>query len=398
MGLIVQKFGGTSVGSTSRIKEVIKIIISEINKGNKVVVVVSAMAGVTNALATLCREVAKLNDNSHMREYDAVVSSGEIVASGLVALALQNSGFLAHSMQGWQLPVNTNEDFREALVNEIVCDKLYQLLNNNVIPIITGFQGVSKNGFVTTLGKGGSDTTAALVAAAIKADRCDIYTDVDGLYSADPRLVGEAWKIDKISLEEMMTMSSAGAKVLHPRAALAALKYKFNMRILSSFTGEEGTLITQNITEDMEKRTITAITSDKNLLGIEIYHDPVKLNDITSYFSELAFRVQDLQYGRNIMNFITNLSEQNKIEKALIALKDRGTITGFDVTNNISTVTLVGYGIKNDTKLVWKIIQLLEKHGIHAKSIDASEIALSILLNDEYTEKVVKILHDLVEK
>jgi aspartate kinase len=397
MALIVQKFGGTSVAGTDRIKEVAKIILAEIQKNNKVIVVVSAMAGVTNSLINMCSEVSVLGNKTHMREYDALLSSGEIVTSALLALELQNNGFEAVSLQGWQIPIETNKDHSDALVDRIRHEKLGMLLDDNVIPVIAGFQGVSSDGRVTTLGKGGSDTTAALVAAATGADRCDIYTDVEGVYSADPRVVHNATKIDVMSHEEMMEMSSSGAKVLHPRAALAALRYNFDLRVLTSFSQVPGTLITSKMIK-MENRKITAITSNKNLLGIDIKHEGIALKDLSRHFLNSCLKIERMQsHNDYYTSFLANLSDKNKFEPVLTDLKNQKLISDFNLITNISNVTAIGYGIKNDSTLAWKIVELLESKGIKIKSIDSTEVKISILLDDQDTEKAIKILHNFTK-
>jgi len=397
MALIVQKFGGTSVAGTVRIKEVAKIILSEIQNNNKVIVVVSAMAGVTNSLINMCGEVSVLGNKTHMQEHDALISSGEIVTSALLALELQNNGLEAVSLQGWQIPIETNGEHSDALIDKINHEKLAALLDANIIPVIAGFQGVSNDGRVTTLGKGGSDTTAALVAAAAKATRCDIYTDVDGVYSADPRVVHDATKIDVMSHEEMLEMSSSGAKVLHPRAALAALRYNFDLRVLSSFTQSAGTLITSKMIK-MENRKITAITSNKNLLGVDIKHEGITLKDMIMHFLDSSLKIEQMQsHNDNHTSFIGNLTDKNKFELVLTSLKNKNLISDFNLITNIANVTVIGYGIKNDSALAWKIIELLGQEEIKVKSIDSNEVKISLLLDEQDTEKAIKILHNFTK-
>jgi aspartate kinase len=407
MSLIVQKFGGTSVANTDRIKEVAKIVLLEIKNNNKVIVVVSAMSGVTNALISTCGALSDLATSEQMREYDAVLSSGETVTSALLALELQNHGQKSMSMQAWQIPISTNNNFSDALVCKIDKTRLELLLKENIVPVIAGFQGMTTDGRITTLGKGGSDTSAALITAAIGADRCDIYTDVEGVYSADPRVVHDTKKIDIMSHEEMMELSSAGAKVLHPRAALAALRYNFDLRVLSSFSElsdaipasniSSGTLITSKITK-MENRKITAITSNKNLLAIEIEHAGINLQDIISHFLDSSLKIEQMQRDtEGSTSFIANLIDKNKFKLLLSDLKNKKIIANFTLATNISTVTIIGYGLKNDINLFWKIIDILENEGIRVKSTNSTEITISILLNDEDTEKTIKILHNFMD-
>ena len=298
MALIVQKFGGTSVADVVRIQKVARIILKEYEAGHKLVIVVSAMAGVTNSLISRCNEVSKLNSYNHMQEYDAVVGSGEILTSGLVALELQRLGLKARSIQGWQIPILTDDVFANAKVESINSEFIHNLLENDVIPVITGFQGVTTSQQITTLGKGGSDTTAALIAAAIGADRADIYTDVLGVFTADPRIVHDASKIDYISTDQMLALSSYGAKVLHPRAALAASRYKFDMRVLSSFDDDSGTLISSKNFDKrlkMENRLITAITSNKNIIQIEITCTSNSFLEVIKKFTEESLIVDKVE-------------------------------------------------------------------------------------------------------
>ena len=397
MALIVQKFGGTSVADIARIQKVAKIILKEYKAGHKLVIVVSAMAGVTNSLISRCSEVSQLNSYSHMQEYDAVVGSGEILTSGLVALELQRLGLKAKSLQGWQIPILTDNVFANAQVESINAEFIHNLINDDIIPVITGFQGVTANGQITTLGKGGSDTTAALVAATIGADRVDIYTDVLGVFTADPRVVHDASKIDYISAEQMLTLSSYGAKVLHPRAALAAARYKFEIRILSSFDDDLGTLISSKNIDmrlNMENRLITAITSNKNIIQIEITCTQNSFPEVIRKFTEEGLIVDRVEvHDASKMSLVASLADKNKFEAILSGLKSLSKILIYDIKSNISTVTAVGYGIKNDNGLCFEIIDLLSKQQIKIKEIDITETRFTATLEDQDTEKTIKLLH-----
>ncbi len=397
MALIVQKFGGTSVADIARIQTVAGIISREYAAGHKLVIVVSAMAGVTNSLISSCSEVSQLNSYNHMREYDAVVSSGEILTSGLIALELQRLGLKARSLQGWQIPILTDDVFANAQVKSINSEFIHRLLKENVIPVITGFQGVTDEKQLTTLGKGGSDTTAALIAAAIGADRADIYTDVIGVFSADPRVVHDASKIDYISIDQMLALSSFGAKVLHPRAALAVARYKFDMRILSSFDDDPGTLISSknfDMRSKMENRIITAITSNKNIIQIELDCVPTSLSEIVKKFAEEGLIVDKVEIcDANKMSLVASLSDKNKFEAVLYDLKNLSKILNYNIKSNISTVTAVGYGIKNDNGICFDIIDLLNAQQIKLKEIDVTETKFTVILEDQDTEKAIKLLH-----
>jgi aspartate kinase len=394
MGIIVQKFGGTSVANLTRIRNVANHVKMQLDSGNQVIVVVSAMAGATNSLITQCAELSRLDELNSLQEYDAAVASGEIVTSALLALQLQSMGIRGKSLQGWQVPIETTKLHGNANVVSINPDKLNKLLSQGVTPIITGFQGVSIDGDITTLGKGGSDTTAALIAAAVNAQSCDIYTDVDGIYTADPRVVHGARKIDVINIDELYALCSAGAKVLHPRAALAAKRYGFKLRILSSFNNLDGTTTKTEI-NNMENRQIAAITSNKNLLKIEIKHKAQNFAHIFEAFTKEQVSIeQTFSFGKDTSIIIANLVDKNKFEKLLNNLKNNWLLTKYSIEANISSVTIIGYGIKNDSGLVWKIIELLNNNNVNILSTDFSDIKMSLVVNDHDNEKVIKLLHE----
>ena len=393
MAIIVQKFGGTSVADIKRIKNVATIIKSEYMAGNHVVVIVSAMAGVTNSLISKCSQVSDLDSLEALREYDAAIASGEIVTSALLALELQKLKLNAKSMQGWQIPIRTDNVHGNAQAIDIPSNSLKNILANGVIPVVTGFQGIANGGNITTLGKGGSDTSAALIAASLQAERCDIYTDVDGIYSADPRVVHDAKKIDQIDINELCILCSSGAKVLHPRAALAAKRYGFKLRILSSFNMNEGTIVEEKESY-MEKRKVTAITSNKNLLKIDISHKEANLSDICREFADNSIQIEQMNNIDNSNSYIiSNLSDKAKCSSILENLKNNSKIVNYKLNANISTVTIVGYGIKNDSSLTWQVIDILNSNKIKIMSSQADDIKMSILINDQDNEKVIKLLH-----
>lgn len=393
MALIVQKFGGTSVADIKRIKNVATIIKSEYMAGNQVVVVVSAMAGVTNSLISKCSQVSDLDSRQALREYDVAIASGEIVTAALLALELQKLKLNAKSMQGWQVPIRTDDVHGNAQAIDILSDSLTNLIADGIIPIITGFQGITNDGNITTLGKGGSDTSAALIAASLQAERCDIYTDVDGIYSADPRVVHDAKKIDKINIDELCILCSSGAKVLHPRAALAAKRYGFKLRILSSFNMNEGTIVEEKESY-MEERKVTAITSNKNLLKIDINRNDANLADLCKEFADNAIQIEQMNNIDNSNSYIiSNLSDKAKCSTILENLKNNSKIVNYKLNANISTVTIVGYGIKNDSSLTWQVIDILNSNKIKIISSQADDIKMSILINDQDNEKVIKLLH-----
>lgn len=392
MALIVQKFGGTSVANTTRIQEISKTVLFEYSKGNKIVIVVSAMAGVTNQLVTYCNEISTLNNNMSLAEYDAALCSGEMVTAALTALSLQQLGISSRSVFAWQLPIMTSNNYSKAIVESLNTKLLMECLDDGFAPVVAGFQGITADNRCTTLGRGGSDTTASLIAAAINADRCDIYTDVLGVFTADPRVVLAAQKIDSLNYEEMLEFASSGAKVLHPRCIEVAMRYNIPIRVLSSFYNDNGTLITAK-NKIMENRIITGITSNKNLLKVNIQDQKISLNQICRMLSlqdihiELMLNLQDS--GRS---FIVQLNDKSKLESILKEQK-----IDFITDSSVAIVSLVGYGIKNDNQLISKILEILDNAGILVTMMQNSEIKVSILINDSDTEKAVKALHELVE-
>lgn len=395
MQIIVQKFGGTSVADLDRIRNVAKLVQKELKQGNKVITIVSAMAGVTNSLIMQCQQLSRLDNIDSLREYDAAIASGETVTSALLALELQSIGIRSQSLQGWQIPITTSKAHGNAQVIDLDPGLLKNLLNNGITPVITGFQGIADDFNITTLGKGGSDTTAAVIAASINAHRCDIYTDVDGIYTADPRVVHNAKKIDIIDINELYELCTSGAKVLHPRAALAAKRYGFNLRVLSSFDFHSTGTTAINTIRTMENTSITAITSNKNLLKLTVEHSAEILAQIIQACAkEEVIIEQASSYSSNQSVLIVNLVDKNKCEKLLNDLKTKNLITKYSIDSNISSVTVVGYGIKNDSNLIYELIDLLKSHGISIFSADLSDLKLSIIVDDHDNEKSIKLLHD----
>ncbi|MFV9954030.1 MAG: aspartate kinase, partial [Rickettsia endosymbiont of Haemaphysalis japonica] len=391
MALIIQKFGGTSVANIDRIKNIVPIIKTEIAKNNQVIVVVSAMAGVTNQLVTLCNEVSSLNNMSQFAEYDVALSSGEIVTASLLALALQEEDIKARSFLAWQLPMLTDNNHSKALVESITTDLLEKYLQLNTVPIIAGFQGINKSNRLTTLGRGGSDTTAALIAAAMKADRCDIYTDVEGIFTADPRIIPNAKKIKEIDFLEMLELVSSGAKVLHPRAGELVMRYKIDMRVLSTFSPDtEGTLITSK-DKNMENGIINSITSNKNLLKISVKSISLSFLQVANMITQNNNHIEFMQEIKNNKeySFITNLTDKNNLQALLTNLKDDKQIQDFTFDTEIATISLIGYGIKNDCKLLETILSKLTQDNINVNMIQLSEVKITLFINDQDAEKTI---------
>jgi aspartate kinase len=392
MRSVVQKFGGTSLGSTERIKEVAKIVAAEKASGSKVTVVVSAMAGATNQLVTLCNEVSTLKSQSNLAEYDAALSSGEVVSAALLALALQEINVNARSVSAWQLPITTNNHYTCSLVENFDSELVEYCLAHDVVPIITGFQGINKGNRITTLGRGGSDTTAALVAAAIKADRCDIYTDVDGVFSADPRIVHNAKMLENVYNLEMLEFAGGGAKVLHPRSVEIAIRYNIPLRIISSFTKNKGTLITSD--RKMENNIITGVTYNKNLLKVNIVAGDLDYNNLISILSKEAISIESMINIDKNYQLILPLNCKPLLENILLRLRRNEEIASFEIDTQIAAISIVGFGIKNNPELLDNIAKKLSAIDIKVSMLNISDIKISILIQEEQAEQCLKAVHE----
>lgn len=398
MGLIIQKFGGTSVANIDNIQNAVSLVQQELAKKNQVIVVVSAMAGVTNQLVTLCNEISNLDSQSKLSEYDVALSSGEIVTAALFALILQARNIKARSIAAWQLPIITDNNFSKALVQFVDTQLLQECLAAEVVPVITGFQGISIEGKITTLGRGGSDTTAALVAAATKADRCDIYTDVEGVFSVDPRVANCAKLLAYISFEEMLELASCGAKVLHARCVEIAMRYNISLRVLSSFKVTNGTMITSR-SKNMENKTITGITSNKNLLHILISESVLSINQLSLLIAKknICIEMMYIDTNQSTFHFIIALVDRGKAESLLMQLKLQNNIVNFVLKTDIAIVSIIGFGIKTDYNLLIEALEVLEMNQITIEMLQTTEIKISILMQERFNEKTVNMLHDLIE-
>ncbi len=401
MARIVMKFGGTSMAGIERIRAVAERVKREAEAGNQVAVVVSAMAGETDRLVQLCKEAAALYDP---REYDVVVASGEQVTSGLLAITLQGMGLNAKSYMGWQLPIRAS-GHSAALIENIDVDVLERVFDEEGIAVIPGFQGVTSDGAVATLGRGGSDTSAVALAAAMKADRCDIYTDVDGVYTTDPRIVPHARKLDLVTYEEMLELASVGAKVLQTRSVGLAMRYNMPLTVLSSFEDKPGTMIVgdDKIEEsDMERNVITGIAHDKNEAMVTLTGLPDKAGTVAAIFAPLAeaninvdMIVQSVPRAGepSVLTFTVptaslahSVAELNKVKSAM----------GFDeilTDTNVVKVSAVGVGMRSNAGIAAKMFQTLAERGINILAITTSEIKVSVLIPEEYTELAVRVLH-----
>ncbi len=401
MARIVMKFGGTSRAGVERIRAVAERVKREVDAGNQVAVVVSAMAGETDRLVSFCREVSPLYDP---REYDVVVASGEQVTSGLLAISLQAIGVPARSWMGWQLPIRTSDGHGSARIAEIDTASLNAALEQGQVAVIPGFQGVATGERVTTLGRGGSDTSAVAVAAAMKADRCDIYTDVDGVYTTDPRIVPRARKLQKITFEEMLELASVGAKVLQTRSVGLAMKENVRLQVLSSFDDKPGTMIVgdDEIEENMERQFITGIAHDKNEAKITLTDVPDRPGAVASIFAPLAeaninvdMIVQNIAHstGSTDVTFTVPSAELAKSLDVLEKAKDTIGYTQLVHDTNVSKITIVGVGMRSHAGVAAKMFKTLGDRGINIQAITTSEIKVSVLIEEDYTELAVRVLH-----
>ena len=404
------KFGGTSMAGTERIRRVAGIVKRQQEAGHEVAVVVSAMAGETDRLVNFCREASALYDPA---EYDVVVSSGEQVTAGLLALTLQSLGCKARSWLGWQLPFNTDSAYAKARIGEIETGALVAAMASGEIAVIPGFQGVSPENRVTTLGRGGSDTSAVAVAAAVGADRCDIYTDVDGVYTTDPRIVSKARKLDKVTYEEMLELASVGSKVLQTRSVSLAMKEGVRVQVLSSFVEEgstpadelPGTLIVSDEElegSDMERQLITGIAADKNEAKITLTRIADRPGAVATIFGPLA--AASINVDMIIQNVAKDKGEtdvtftvpQADLARAIALLeKQKDEIGYFRMISddNVAKISVVGVGMRSHAGVASTMFGTLAERGINILAISTSEIKVSVLINADETELAVRLLH-----
>ncbi len=398
MALVVQKYGGTSMGSIERIRNVAKRVAKTYDAGNDMMVVVSAMSGETNKLVALANEVCEFPDN---REYDVLVASGEQVSIALLAMCLKSMGYKAKSYHGWQVPIITDSAFSKARIEEIPDTKVRADLKDGTIVIVAGFQGIDKAGNVTTLGRGGSDTSAVALAAAMKADVCEIYTDVDGVYTTDPNICEDARKIEKISYDEMLELASLGAKVLQIRSVEFAKKYNVDVHVRSSFNDNQGTMVTKE-DKDMEAVLVSGIAYDKNEAKIAVMGVPDKPGIAAKILSALSdanisvdMIVQNVS-GGDLTDFTFTVTKAD-FKKALAITKEVATeikATGVTADESISKVSIVGVGMRSHAGVATKMFQTLAQEGINIQMISTSEIKVSVVIDAKYTELAVRVLHE----
>ncbi|WP_337848430.1 aspartate kinase [Sphingomonas sp.] len=406
MARIVMKFGGTSMAGIERIRNVAARVKREWEAGNQVAVVVSAMAGETDRLVGFCKEASPLYD---LREYDVVVASGEQVTSGLLAITLQAMGVPARSWLGWQLPIHTSSAHASARINTIDTDALNASLADGHVAVIPGFQGVADDNRVTTLGRGGSDTSAVAVAAAMKADRCDIYTDVDGVYTTDPRIVPRARKLTKVTYEEMLELASVGAKVLQTRSVGLAMKEGVRVRVLSSFEdthdddGHRGTLIVgEEEINDVERQLITGIAADKNEAKVTLTNVPDRPGAVAHIFGPLAegginvdMIVQNVAHATGSTD-VTFTVPRAELARALDLLQKAKAPIGYDALihdTKIAKVSVVGVGMRSHAGVAATMFDTLGERRINILAITTSEIKVSVLIHEDETELAVRVLH-----
>ena len=402
MARIVQKFGGTSVADVERIGTAAQRVKAEIERGNVVAVVVSAMSGVTNQLIEYVRRTSQVHDT---REYDVVVSAGEQVTSALMALALNELGVPARSWLGWQVPVSTDDVHGNATIKDISTQEIVHRLAEGQVPVLAGFQGVSPENRVTTIGRGGSDTTAVSLASALGADRCDIFTDVDGVYTTDPRIVASARKLEKITYEEMLEMASLGAKVLQTRSVVLAMRSGVKLQVLSTFSDASGTLVVEE-DEILEQRVVSGVAYSRDEAKVTLLQVDDQPGVAAAIFGPLAdaginvdMIVQNISAdGRKTdITFTVGRADMARTLKMLDDIRDAVTYDAVLPDPNVVKVSVIGVGMRTHAGVAKTMFQTLADEGINIKLISTSEIKISILIDEKYTELAVRALHAAYE-
>ncbi len=398
MALIVQKFGGTSVGNTDKIKAVAQRVLRSHEKGNKMVVVLSAMSGETDRLIGLARDMQKIPD---LREMDMLVSTGEQVTVSLFAMAIKEAGHDAVSLLGDQVGIQTNSMHTKARIKNIDSKRLHRHLDEGKIVVVAGFQGVTEEGDITTLGRGGSDTTAVALAASLNADACEIYTDVDGVFTTDPNICSSARKINKISYDEMLELASLGAKVLDIRSVGLAKRYKVPVHVRSTFTENEGTWVVEE-DKDMESMLVSGVTYNKNEARITISKVPDQPGVAAKIFLPISdagivvdMIIQNTRAGSlTDLTFTVIRSDYDRAMKLLENVAKEINAESVSGDQNIAKVSIVGVGMRNHSGIASTMFQILAKEGINIMMISTSEIKVSCIIEEKYTELAVRALHD----
>jgi aspartate kinase len=398
MALVVQKYGGTSVANLDKIANVAKRVIRAREEGHQVVVVLSAMAGETDRLIQLAQKAA---DEPNSREYDSLISTGEQVTVNLLAIMLNGMGYPAKSFLGFQVKVLTDQAYKKARILAIETTAIQDALRQGTIVVVAGFQGVDEQNNITTLGRGGSDTSAVALAAALKADVCDIYTDVDGVYTTDPNICGTARRLDRITYDEMLEMARAGAKVLQPRSVEIAKKYNVPVYVKSSFTDEGGTLVTKE-ESDMEKEVVSGVTYDRDQAKITVVHVPDRPGVAARLFTPLSEHniVVDMIIQNASLKGYTDLTftvsrkdvrEANSIITEVIKDVDAEKV---EIDDNVAKVSIIGVGMISHSGVAAKMFATLAREGINIMMISTSEIKVSCVVEAKYAELAVTVLHD----
>ncbi len=398
MELLVLKFGGTSVADVNRIKDVALKIKQEVDNGNKIIVVVSAMSGVTNDLINL---VNKSSETYEFSEYDMILSTGEQVTSALLSISLQSIGIKARSWLGWQIPIITDNIHGKSSIKEIKEENIRKSLDDGFVAVVSGFQGISSDNRITTLGRGGSDTSAVAIAAAFSADRCDIYTDVDGVYTTDPRIVKKARKLDYITYEEMLELASQGAKVLQTRSVALAMKYSVNLRVLSSFNNLSGTMII-NEGDNMEKSEISGIAHSLNEAKITISGVPDKPGQAAKIFGALAQNsinvdmiVQSSTIDKSSTDITFTIPETDLLvaNEIIKQIKHEIGFLNFTSDTQVVKISVIGNAMRTQTGIANTMFETLAKNQINIHVISTSEIKISVLISSDYNELAMRSLH-----
>jgi aspartate kinase len=403
MAKLTMKFGGTSVADLDRIRHVAQLVKRELDRGNQVAVIVSAMAGETNKLVGWTRELSKLHDS---KEHDAVVATGEQVTAGLLAIALGAIGVDARSWMGWQIPMKTSGVHGSARIESIDPTNLNIALKSGQVAVVAGYQGIAPNERISTLGRGGSDTSAVAVAAAITADRCDIYTDVDGVYTTDPRIVPKARRLEKIAYEEMLEMASLGAKVLQTRSVEIAMLHRVPVCVLSTFDPEAGGTLLCDEEDIVEKKPVTGIAYSRDEAKITLHKIPDRPGIAAAIFGPLA------DSGVNVDMIVQNVSEDGRktdltftvsrgeLAHALAAIEKAAPVIAYrDLTHdaNVAKVSIIGIGMRAHPGVAQTMFRTLSEKGINIQVISTSEIKVSVLISEEYVELAVRALHSAYE-
>ena len=398
MSVIVQKFGGTSVADLERVRNAASRVKSEVDRGNHVVVVVSAMAGTTNQLVQWAGEASSLHDT---REYDAVVSTGEQVTAGLLAIVLQDMGISARSWLGWQLPIRTDSSHGGARIQDIDVDEIRKRFEQGQVAVVAGFQGLSAENRITTLGRGGSDTSAVALAAALNAERCDIYTDVDGIYTSDPRIVTRARKLEKITYEEMLELASLGAKVLQTRSVELAMNHRVRLQVLSSFSDSPCTLVVDE-DEIVEKEIVSGIAYSRDEAKITLRRVADRPGVAAAVFGPLA------EANINVDMIVQNISQTDQLtdltftvtrshlDRAVAVLEKARPEVGYEelkADEDVTKVSVIGVGMRSHAGVAQRMFATLAERGINIQVISTSEIKVSVLIEEEYTELALRALH-----